>query len=370
MEKMMRNLICGLALFATSFAAMATDQSSSVCLDPLQRICKDTEAQQNEREVYVKNLKAEIAQEAKMNAAPRIAEMKNKISSVHFFKRMVQSYKIRNQEIMKSARKRIGTIESVVTNNENIKKIKNYMGRAIESTEFNETTKNNFKNVIESVVVGNFNDFIERAGLEDSAMAQLLNSACGKDGLVENAFATTLKNDRYVLICPGFLITMSQTATDSDRFNSILHAISHEMGHHIDNSKAGNELYAPYLNCMSSNYAKQFIRNKEDEKFCNKKDKTATECDMQVTLSHSGELVADAWGIRVLNLHMRDQQYSSTETDQLLTDSWVKLCGSKDEGTHPTGDFRIGTLLRTNPDIIEYLGCANAETDGKAACTL
>lgn len=366
----MKNLICILAISATSFSTLAADHNSNVCTNPLERICTDTATQRQNRELYVKILKNEISNEALINAAPRIDEMKKKISKVHFFKRMVQSYKIRNQEIMNSARKRIGTFESVVTSEANIKKIKNYMYEAIATSKFDETTKTNFKNVIESVVVGNFNDFIEKTGLEDSAIAQLLGSACGVDGLIDNAFATTIKNERYVLVCPGFLITLSQTPSASDRFNSILHAISHEIGHHIDNSKVGNALYAEYLNCLSNNYASQFKRTKDDQKFCDKKKTDAADCNMKVTLSHSGELVADAWGIRVTNLHMRAELYSSIEADQMLTDSWAKLCGTGDEGIHPTGNFRIATLMRTNPDISEYLGCGNADSEAKPACTL
>lgn len=366
----MKKLISLLVFSTISFKALALEQNSSVCADPIKRICTDTISQRKDRDAYVKVLKQEIAQEAAVNAAPRIEAMKHKISRIHFIKRMIQSYKIRNQEIMNSARKRIGTIESVVTSEDNIKKIKNYLAEAIDTSAFDELTKVNFKNVMKSVTIGNFNDFIEKTGLEDNALAQLLGSACGNDGLVENAFATKIKNERYVLICPGFLITLSQSPTETERFNSIIFAISHEMGHHIDNSNVGNDLYGNYLSCLSNNYADQFKRSKDDEKFCKTKAKSKDECDMKVTLSHSGELIADGWGLRALNLHMRYEQYSTLEADQLITDSWAKLCGSTDEGTHPTGDFRITTLLRLNPNISEYLGCYNSEASDKPACAI
>jgi hypothetical protein len=366
----MKNLICVLAISTISFAAMATDQTSSVCTDPLQRVCKDTEVQRKARDLYVANLKQEIAKEAAQNAIPRIEEMKSKISKIHFIKRMIQSFKIRNQEIMNSAKRRIGDIESVVTSEENIKKLKTYMAEAIDASKFDDATKTKFKGIMSTVIIGNFNDFIERTGLEDNALAQLLNTACGTDGLIDNAFATEINKERYVLVCPGFLITLSQTASATDRFNSILHAISHEMGHHIDNSKVGEELYAPYLTCLSNNYADKFKRSKADQKFCDKKAKNAAECNQQVVKSHAGELIADAWGLNVTNIHMRAEQYSSIQVDQLLTDSWAKLCGSGDEGIHPSGDFRIGTLMRTNPDITEYLGCNNSQVNIKPACTL
>lgn len=367
------SLSCGASFAAdmTLDTLTSIDKSSSslVCQNPLQTICRDTEADRNHRAENVRVLKSEIASEAARNAAPRIEEMKKQIKPIHFIKRAVATLKIRNQEIMKAANKRIVGFESAVINDKNVGRIKEYLYQAIDGTKFDSTTKNNFKGVIKSIVVGNFNDYIERTNLDDNVLAQILNNACGSDGMVENAFATTIGKDRYVLICPGFLITLNETPSDSERFNSVLQAISHEMGHHIDNSKVGNELYAPYLGCIAENHADQFKRTKDDQKFCDKNKDNAAACNLKVTTSHAGELVADAWGIKVLNLHMRAESYSFAQADQLLTESWEKLCDTGDEGIHPTGDFRIGTILRTNPDVSTYLGCDNSQIS-KPACTL
>lgn len=343
--------------------------TSSVCTDPLQRICKDTEAQRKEREVYVTKLKKEISDEATKNAAPLIAQMKLKVPKWRVLKRLASAMKIQNREIMRAAERRIGEIESVVTSAENEVRLKNYMYQSIDESKFTAETKTHFKDIIKTVQLGNFSDYVEKTGLEDSVLTQLLNNPCGSDGLVDNAFATTLNGQRYVLVCPGFLITLSQTPSATDRFNSILQAIPHEMGHHIDNSKVGNELYAPYLNCLSKNYPEQFKRNAADTKFCATPETSAEKCNDKVVLSHAGELIADQWGIRTLDLHARFEKYSFADTDQLLTDSWSKLCGSGDEGTHPTGDFRIGTLMRTNPGIASYLSCDNSSVNAKPACT-
>lgn len=360
-------VIAGALLTTLSFATYAQD--SSVCSDPLQRICKDTELQRAQRNIYVNRLKSEIAKEASVRAAPRIEEMKKNISKLRFIKRAIEGYKIRNQEIMSAAKKRIVGIEEVVTNKESVALIKDYMNQAIDQSRFDLATKMTMKSIVRSTIVGNFGDFIERTNMDDNILAQLMSNACGSDGLIDNAFATTLGKDRYVLICPGFLITLTQTADLTERFNSILQAIAHEMGHHIDNSQLGNDLYNPYLTCLANNYSGNFNRTKEDDKFCKKNEKDPAACKMQVTISHAGELIADAWGIKVLNLHARKQNYSFAETDLLLTNSWTKLCGSGDEGIHPSGDFRIGTLLRTDPDITQYLACDNASAGAQTACT-
>lgn len=365
-----KTLLLACVLSASAFSFNAFSQDSKVCADPLKTICTDTKVQRAEREVYINGLKKEIATEADRNAAPRIAEMKNKYRGpLNIFKRMIRSYKIQNQEIMRSAKARIGGLETVITNPKNISLLKNYMKQAIDESNFDQTTRGNFKATIDSIVIGNFSDFLERTGLEDNFLGQLLNNACGSDGMVANAFATTLENQRYVLICPGFLITLSQTANDQERLNSILHAISHEMAHHIDSSKAGEAIYKPYLNCLSENYISQFNSTDDDKKFCKKKAKDQAECNYKVTSSHGGELIADQWGIRVLAIHARTQGYSVQQADSLLTSSWANLCGTGDEGIHPTGDFRIGTLLRVNPGISDYLSCNNSAIT-KPACTL
>ena len=354
---------------ATTFSANVFSQDSSVCADPLKTICTNTQDQRKQRDVYIEGLKSEIAKEANINAAPRIEEMKKKVSKFKFLKRMVESYKIRNQEIMKSAKKRVGSIETVITNPNNIALLKGYMKQAIDESNFDSSTRGSFKAVIDSIVIGNFGDFLERTGMQDDVLGQLLGNACGSDGMVANAFATTIDSKKYVLICPGFLITLSQSASEQEKLNTILQAISHEMGHHIDNREAGNALYQPYISCLSENYIDKFNSTDEDKKFCKKTAKDQAECNMKVTLSHAGELIADAWGIKVLAIHARNQRYSIAQADSLLVNSWANLCGSGDEGIHPSGDFRIGTLLRVNPEISDYLTCNNSAIT-RPACTL
>ncbi|MBC7712269.1 MAG: hypothetical protein H7177_02960 [Rhizobacter sp.] len=360
-------IACALSTAAFSFSAMAS--SNSICDSTLARVCTDTQTQRSEMNARTLKLKNEIAAEANRNAAPRIDEMKKQISKFHFIKRAIQSYKIRNQEIMKSAKTRIGGIESVVTNPENIAKLKGYMQLAIDQSNFDAATKANFKAIESTVMIGNFGDFLERTNLDDDVMSQLLGNACGSDGMVENAFATTISGQRYVLICPGFLISMSQNASDKDRFSSILQAIAHEMGHHIDNSKVGNDLYKPYLSCLSTNYADKFNKSADDKKLCEKNPKDVDGCNLKVATTHAGELIADQWGIKVTAIHAKQENLSFGETEDMLVNSWAKLCGTGDEGIHPTGDFRIGTLMRVNPAIAGALACNNSAIV-KPACTL
>ena len=364
-----KTLVLACALTAATFSFNAFSQDSAVCADPLQKICKDTEGLRAQREVYISNLKKEIAADAEKNAAPKIEAMKKKISKFHFIKRAIETFKIKNRETMNSAKARIGDIETVVTNPENVALLKSYMRQAIDQSHFSDSTKENFKAIQSTVLIGNFADFIERSGLEDDALGQLLGSPCGSDGMVANAFATTIKSQRYVLICPGFLISLSQTASQKERLNSILQAVAHEMGHHIDNGVVGDDLYKPFLSCLSENHVDRFNSTDEDKKYCKKTAKDQADCNLKVTTSHAGELIADAWGIKVLSIHAKSEAMSIPQADSMLTSTWANLCGTGDEGIHPTGDFRIGTLMRTNPDISDYLNCNNSAIT-RPACAL
>ena len=364
-----KTLLMACVLSASAFSFNAFSQDSKFCADPIKTICTDTKDQRNEREIYINKLKSEISNEAHKNAAPKIVEMEQQNRGpFKFFKRMFRRYKIKNQEIMKSAKSRIGDIETVVTNPKNISLLKNYMFQAIDGTNFNEATRTKFKKEIDSIVIGNYGDFLERAGIENSFVGQLTNP-CGSDGMDVNAFATNFNKQKYVLICPGFLITLSQTANEQERFNTILHAITHEMGHHIDNNAMGDEVYMPYLSCLSNNYSSKFSKTRKDEKFCKKKSVSEAECNMEVVKSHAGELVADQWGIKVLAIHAKSEAYDVDQAESLLINSWTNLCGTTDEGIHPNGDFRIGTLLRLNPETSDYLSCNNSEVT-KPACNL
>lgn len=363
-----RAFLLACAISASAFSFNVFSKESKLCTNSLKAVCEDTKTQRDLRETYINDIKKNIAKEAQKKANPRIADMvKNNPGTKFFFKRVLESQKITNQEIMKIARTKISGLETVVTDLTNVLMLKNYMRKAIDESNFDRATRVSFKKIIDSVQIGNFSDFLERGGVEDSLLSQMFNP-CGSDGMNANAFATTLGDERYVLICPGYLITLSQTASKEERLNSILQAISHEMGHHIDTSPDQKKIYKPFLSCISRNYSSQLASSKEDQKICIKKAKNKSECRMKVTMSHAKELVADQWGIKVLAIHAREEGYSINQADKLLVNSWSNLCGSEDEGTHPSGDFRIGTLLRLNPEISDFLSCKNS-TEKSVACT-
>ena len=140
------------------------------------------------------------------------------------------------------------------------------------------------------------------------------------------------------------------------------------MAHFLDNAKLRNNTYKPFLRCISENYSLGFNATPKDEKFCKKKAKGKDECNMQVTDSHAGELIADQWAIQVLGVHAKKNAYTIAQKESLLINSFASLCMTADEGIHPSGDFRIETLLRVNPEISNYLSCNNSKII-KPSCT-
>lgn len=353
------------------FTSWATFASTSICDNPLQNICTETKTQRAERDIEIQKLKQEINSEASKNAASRIDEMKKHISILHPLKRIIQSFKIRNQETMKSTKLRIGDLDKGIMSAENVTKLKNYMYQAIDETNFDSLTKSKFKDIIETIQIGNFADYIEKSGLEDNALAQYIGGVCGTDGLIDNTYATTVKGNRYVLVCPGFLITLSKSASEKEQFDSVLHAIANAMGHFIDNSNFGEKIFMPYLKCIADNYIDRFNKSEEDKIICERDavKKTPGACADKVILSHARDLIADQWGIKVAGIHARSENYSVSDSETMLTLSWANICGSIDEGFHPTGDFRIGTLMRLNPSIVNILSCGNRAENLKPACT-
>ena len=356
-----------LTLLLSSFAFNSSAFSESkVCANSLQAICdgEDAKNSHNEKEKYIRALKKEISSEATKNALRKIEEAKQKNKKPTRYEADIIIYK----EIIKSAKSRMSGVETVVTNSSIIKYLKGFFKIAIDESSLNQANKHNFKRIIDSIIIGNFSDFLKRTDIGSDYIAQL-GAACGLNGLAVNAFATILNGQRYVLVCPGLQITMHETPKIQDRINNILFVLAHEMGHHIDNSNNGiNEKpYIPFLECMLVNYSNTLVKTKPIKEYCKTTGKD--QCDLEVILSHAGELIADMWANKVVAVYARGQQYTVTQTDKFLMSAYGHVCGSTDEGIHPSGKFRIGIMLRLTPEISDYLSCNNSAVK-KPACTL
>ncbi len=183
--------------------------------------------------------------------------------------------------------------------------------------------------------------------------------------MVENAFATKINGRPYVLICPGFQISIYENPSMQERVDSILSVISHEMAHHIDFDEMPFETYLPYLNCNINNYANNLAKTPEVAVYC--KTKTTENCNTQKVITHASEMIADVWANKVLAIYARGQQFSVVQTENLIKSSLRDLCGSGDEGIHPSGSLRMN-ITRTTPEIAYQLRCDNYDLR-KKSCT-
>ena len=122
------------------------------------------------------------------------------------------------------------------------------------------------------------------------------------------------------------------------------------------------------MTCIEENYKDAFNKSDADKIFCDKAETSEAACISRVVWSHVAEMIADQWALKALAVHARNKQLSIPEVESFLTHGWLYLCEARDGGFHPSGDFRIETLLRTNPEISEYLSCNNSSVK-KTICS-
>ena len=365
--KLIKVLFIGLfSIFILNSKVFSSE--SKFCANPFKTICSDTKLQMTSTNDSIKRLKDQIYKEAVKNAKPKIDKLEKQYTDMWYRKDRDQlRYIILNQEIMKSANSKISGLETLITNMKSISIIKNYMKLAIDESNFKESTRKAFRKTIDSVMIGSFKDYNIKNGNKYD-LTKLKNSPCGVDGMEVNAFSTTILNQKYVLICPGLLINYGKNGNEQERLSNILFAITHEIGHHIERSDAGAEVFIPYISCIVDHYSGGLNRSLSDVSFCSKIARNDKECRIQVTVSHSSELIADQWAIQALAIYARTNRYSVAQTDSLLTNNYIKLCGRTDQGIHPSDKFRMESLLRINPEISDYLSCDNSKVK-KPACT-
>jgi hypothetical protein len=164
---------------------------------------------------------------------------------------------------------------------------------------------------------------------------------CGPDGMAPTAFALPERNS--VFICPGLFADAA--ANHQNLLDSILHVVSHEIGHtmHIPFPGAFRRLEA----CFGDVFGNEFHAN-------------------QVA-----ESVADTIGAYSLAEKVKGK--SPAEALRTVAQSVKILCftsGTDRSGNpeeHPSGVFRINNLIGRNPDIMKALGCGEP-TEEKPAC--
>jgi len=111
-------------------------------------------------------------------------------------------------------------------------------------------------------------DILERTARTELFSFENLNSknsarilqACDKDGMGEQAiFLDKIDQNYYMLICPGELLRAARASRFPLKLLSFF--IGHELGHSVDISKAGTQIFSNYLNCLEKFYGTEFRLN-------------------------------------------------------------------------------------------------------------
>jgi len=211
----------------------------------------------------------------------------------------------------------------------NISEIKAHLSQAIElSREIPAENKAQMQHLLQEIRLIAFNDLDpEEEGALTVREINLIYKGCTKHHFVDNAFAdSNKKGEKFVIICPGEIVGTIEFAKDYGipreyQLVPLIMTLGHELSHHFDFSVMP-EAYTSAL-------------------------KTVT--DLKSELKHSkvenymGEVTADIWGVKtfVLATYNMTPELQMTFVKGAVND----LCGTEDDGVHPSGQFRINRLL-------------------------
>jgi hypothetical protein len=201
-----------------------------------------------------------------------------------------------------------------------------------------------------------FNDpnFIEGENEESSEeMIKDYLETCGDDGFEDNAFASTYGDVPRLILCPGALMaTVDQTdpgLEPGEKFMvGMTMTMGHEIAHHFDSS-VYPKLYENYQSCLAKGAAAQLGQPDRLEDYL-------------------PEVTADYWGTEAIVRYMRDRAPTPHKKFVVLKRVLDDLCDTPDDGTHPSGQWRIDGA-RMNLELHRLLGCPPPR-DASRFCTL
>lgn len=352
-ERKMKKQFLILSIF-TLFAIPSVEktEASELCGNVKKFICKETKEERYDVERESIALTHKILKEKEANTKKSLKqENGNKLT-------------IERRELIKAIDKYLLDLENQVINQENINAVKSSLVGAIENSHFNEVTKTSMKKRIEEVQVLHFSQFLTTPALKEN-LIQHGFKICGPAGLKSNATAIATGNKYYVLICPGYLLGL-KNMNPREQLETVFQMLSHEMGHHIGKTYYPAE-YGNFFSCVAENYASDLSATKEDRIFCLKNSKER--CNQKIAQSHGSELVADMWAIMGTAHYMKTNSYSTEEVQLGLKRTWAQFCSTRDEGIHPSGNFRIEHLLRKDQQINDLLLCGNEHIKKKVSCS-
>ena len=179
--------------------------------------------------------------------------------------------------------------------------------------------------------------------------ASLFKEICGDEAQHDNAVAYDEGGVNFVLFCPmDFLpvIEKEKNQLTQNLYAKLLSTIVHEVSHHFipHDSKQKSPIdqqVGQLLRCMSENYMGNEGIHQQPEKY-------------------KEEVMADYWANRALGKLFKTDQFKAMSFEEkvdILKLFGHGLCGTIDDGTHPSGRFRLEQMLYRTPEIFRSMSC-------------
>lgn len=192
-----------------------------------------------------------------------------------------------------------------------------------ESSDIAPVIKERMHNILNETRIVAFQNNVEDNTLDD---LHLLYKLCTQS-FEDNAFATTIHKRKVVVICPGEMIGSIEfgndfTASSHLKLMPLMVTLGHELSHHFD--------YRHYPSAYKQILQDMSVHREHFKKPIEK---------------YMSEITADTWGLKVAEIVMKKIGNPMTKS-QMYAGGLNDLCGSEDDGVHPSGEFRIEILAR------------------------
>lgn len=192
-----------------------------------------------------------------------------------------------------------------------------------EASDISPVIKERMHSILNETRIVAFQNNVEDNTLED---LHVLYKLCTKS-FEDNAFATTIRKNKVVVICPGEMIGSIEfgndfAASSKLKLMPLMVTLGHELSHHFD----FRHYPSAYKQILEEMYGYRDHFKKPVEKYM-------------------AEITADSWGLKVAAIVMKKIGDPMTRS-QMYAGGLNDLCGSQDDGFHPSGEFRIEILAR------------------------
>ena len=324
----MKSLFCTISLLiiSTSYAA---DSIHSFCESPLKYTCPSDSQIGFLREQRINKIETTLKDYAfkemlKDIDDPKIKETIKTIEDLDYLspkkiRNKIQKYFYSHLRIAFSYYLK----QSGLPSDLGITLIKDSLNQAInQSTDISSDIKLEMQNKITQTRLITFVSDIEESSIAD---VHILYKQCSKKTFVDNAFATELKKEKVIIVCPGEIIGSIEYGKDLKLTNELkimplVMTLGHELSHHFD-WRYYPQAYSQLFQSLQ-NQSAQFTGPIQN---------------------YMSEITADVWGLKVTKIlasKISDQKLRS----DIFAGSMNDLCDTEDDGSHPSGDFRISFL--------------------------